>query len=123
MSFISIMTKIGHDIKVVWQDVVKYLPSAATLAELIFPAAGAIPSVVSAIGLIQQAVATIEQKFAAAGNVTGTGPEKLAQVLTIVGPTVTQLLAAEKIVVDPTQLTNIINAVVAVLNVQAAPAS
>lgn len=122
MSFISIMTRIGHDIKVVWQDVIKYLIPAAKLAEVIFPAqSAAIAGVINSVDLIQQAVATVEQKFAAAGNVSGTGAQKLAQVLSMVTPTVTQLLAAEGLHYDQTQIINIVNAVVAVLNVQEAP--
>jgi hypothetical protein len=122
--FFSIMEAIGRDILKVWADVVKYLPPAAALAALIFPqSAPAAAGVVSAVDLIQQAVATVEQKFAAAGAPTGTGPQKLAQVLSIVGPTVTKLLADEGVQVDQARLTGIINAVVAVLNVQAGPAT
>jgi hypothetical protein len=120
--FISIMEKIGADIKIVWADVVKYLPEAAGLATLLFPgAAGTTAVVVNSVNLIQQAVATVEQKFAAAGVATGTGPQKLAQVVSIVGPTVTSLLSQEGITLNTTQLNNIINAVVAVLNVQTTP--
>lgn len=121
--FITVMEKIGHDIKVVWGDVVKYLPAAESLATLLFPASATVPAVINSVNLIQQAVATVEQKFAAAGEPTGTGAQKLAQVTAIVGPTVVQLLQSEKININATQLTNIINAVVAVLNVQAAPAT
>lgn len=121
--FVSIMTKIGQDIKKAWSDVVPYLPSVEALATLIFPGSGTVAGVVNSVGLIQQAVATVEQKFAAQGEPTGTGPQKLAQVLAIVSPTVTALLAAEKINVNQTQITNIVNAVVAVLNVQPAPAA
>lgn len=122
--FISIMEKIGHDIKVAWADVVKYLPAVIDLAKLIFPQAAAeLTGVQNSVSLIQQAVATVEQKFAATGNATGTGAQKLAQVISIVGPTVTQLLAAEGLNYNQTQITNIINAVVAVLNVQEAPAA
>lgn len=123
-TFTSIMDKIGHDIKVAWEDVVKYLPAAASLADVIFPAQTAtITGVVNAVGLVEQAVATVEQKFVAAGAPSGTGAQKLAQVLAIVGPTVTQLLASEGLNYNSTQVTNIVNAVVAVLNVQAATAS
>lgn len=121
--FVSIMEKVGHDIKVAWEDVVKYLPAASALAAVIFPGSATVAGVVNSVGLIQQAVATVEQKFAAAGAPTGTGAQKLAQVLSIVTPSVTQLLAAEKINVDQTQITNIVNAVVAVLNVQTTPAA
>lgn len=118
-AFISLMEKIGHDIKVAWDDVVKYLPAASDLAKLVFPAqAATLTGVVNALGLIQQAVAMVEQKFAAAGISTGTGVQKLAQVISIVGPTVTQLLAAEGLQYNEQQIENIINAVVAILNVQ-----
>lgn len=120
--FVSLMERIGHDIKVAWGDVVEYLPKAAALASLLFPAdAAALTGVVNSVGLIQQAVVTVEQKFAAAGNPTGTGPQKLAQVLSMVSPAVTQLLAAEGLQYDQAQITKIVNAVVDVLNVQAAP--
>jgi hypothetical protein len=123
-AFVSLMDKIGHDIKVVWADVVKYLPAASAIASLIFPAqAAAIAGVVNSVDLIQQAVATVEQKFAAAGNPAGTGPEKLAQVLSIVTPTVTQLLAAEGLNYNTTQITNIVNIVVGILNINPAPAA
>jgi hypothetical protein len=117
--FVSVMETIGNDVKLAWSDVVKYLPAAAKLAELIFPAQTAlIGTAINSVDLIQQAVATVEQKFAAAGNPTGTGAQKLAQVLSIVSPTVTELLTSEKIPVDSAYITDIVNAVVAILNVQ-----
>lgn len=121
--FITVMEKIGQDIKAVWSDVEKYLPTVASLAGLLFPAqAATTAAVVNSLQLIQQAVATVEQKFAAMGTATGSGPQKLAQVLAMVGPTVTQLLTSEGLNYNQAQVTNIINAVVAVLNVQSAPA-
>jgi t-SNARE complex subunit (syntaxin) len=69
--FVSVMETIGKDVKALWADVVKYLPAAAKLAELIFPAQTAvIASAVNSVDLIQQAVVTVEQKFAATGNLT-----------------------------------------------------
>lgn len=118
--FVSIMDKIGHDIKVAWENVVKYLPVATALAALIFPGNAEAAGVLNTVALIQQAVVVVEQKFAAAGIASGTGEQKLAQVLSIVTPAVTQLLAAEKIDVDQPEITNIVNAVVAVLNAQPA---
>lgn len=120
--FISIMEVVGKDILKGWDEVMKYLPAAASLASIIFPAqAATVAGVVNSVDLIQQAVATVEQKFAAAGAAKGTGPQKLAQVLSMVSPTVTQLLASEGLHYDQTQVTNIVNAVVAILNVQAVP--
>jgi hypothetical protein len=113
------MDALKKDVAVIWNDVVKYLPAAASLATIIFPAEAApIAGVVNSVDLIRQAVASVEQKFAAAGNPTGTGAQKLAQVLSMVSPTVTQLLTAEGLKVDSVYLTNIVNAVVAILNVQ-----
>jgi hypothetical protein len=121
--FISIMEAIGRDAKLIFTEVEKYLPSAATLAKLLFPAqSAAVAGVVNAVGLIQQAVALIEQKYAALGTATGTGAQKLAEALSVVTPTVTQLLAAEGLPVNATYIQNIVNAVVAILNVQTAAA-
>jgi hypothetical protein len=122
--FVSVMELIGNDVKIAWSEVVKYLPAAAKLAELIFPAQTAvIGSAINSVDLIQQAVVTVEQKFAAAGNATGTGAQKLAQVLSIVSPTVTQLLSEEKIPVNSAYISDIVNAVVAILNVQSSAAT
>lgn len=117
--FESVMEKVGHDVEVVFEDVVKYLPDAAAIASLLFPqAAGEIAVGVSSVDLIQKAVVTVEQKFAATGKVSGTGAQKLAHVVSIVSPTVTQLLIQEKVPdVNSKLIANITNAVVAILNV------
>ena len=117
--FLTIMEAIGKDAKLVFTEVEKYLPEATTLAKLLFPAqTGAVTGVVNAVGLIQQAVAVIEQKYAALGTATGTGAQKLAEALSIVTPTVTQLLSAEELPVNQAYIQKITNAVVAILNVQ-----
>ena len=117
--FVSIMEQIGKDALKALAEIVKYLPAAAGLAAEIFPAeSAAIAGVVNSVDLIQNAVVTVEQKMAA-GNVSkGTGTQKLADVLTIVTPTVTQLLTAEGIKADTAYIQNLVNAVVAVLNVR-----
>lgn len=120
--FVSVMEKVGHDIKVVFADVLKYLPAAGVVAAAIFPNNATALGVVTSVELIRNAVVLVEQKFAALGTPTGTGPQKLAEVLGIVGPAVTQLLAQEHINVDQAELTNIIDAVVADLNAQPAAA-
>jgi hypothetical protein len=120
--FISIMEAIGRDAKLVFTEVEKYLPEAATLAKLLFPAqSAAVAGVVNAVGLIQQAVALIEQKYAALGTAAGSGAQKLAEALSVVTPTVIQLLTAEGVPVNATYIQNIVNAVVAILNVQMQP--
>ncbi len=117
--FISVMEQIGKDALKALAEIVKYLPAAAGLAAEIFPAeSAAIAGVVNSVDLIQNAVVTVEQKMAA-GNVSkGTGTQKLADVLTIVTPTVTQLLTAEGIKADTAYIQNLVNAVVAILNVR-----
>lgn len=120
--FLTIMEAIGRDAKIILTDVEKYLPAAAGLASLLFPAqTAAIAGVVNATDLIQKAVTSVEQKYAALGNATGSGTQKAAEVISIVGPTVTQLLTAEGLPVNSAYVQNIINAVVAVLNVQLSP--
>src|SRR5437868_4866441 len=53
MSFKSIMVRIGEDIKKSFEEVIKYLPAASSLATLIFPGqAGAIAAAVTSIDLI-----------------------------------------------------------------------
>ncbi len=120
--FLTVMQTIGKDAKLVFTEVTKYLPEAATLAKLLYPAPSAsVVGVVNAVGLIQQAVAVIEQKYAALGSAAGTGAQKLAEALAIVSPTVTQLLAAEGVPVDREYIQKVVNAVVAILNVQMTP--
>lgn len=103
---------------------VKYAIPAASLVAAIFPgssAAGA--ATVSALNLIQNAVIAVEQKYAASGVQTGTGAQKLSEVLTLTEQAVTSLLAQEGITADTSYVTKIVNAVVAILNVQSAPAA
>ena len=89
------------------------------LASLIFPAqTAAIAGAVSSVDLIQKAVVSVEQKMAAAGKAHGTGAQKAADVLTLVEPAVTQLLMQNNLHVDTAYLASIVNAVVAILNVQ-----
>lgn len=118
--FVSVMERVGHDIKVAFLEVVKYLPAAGVIAAAIFTTNPTAAGVVTSVELIRNAVVLVEQKFAATGALTGTGPQKLAEVITLVGPAVTQLLTQEGMKVDQTQLTSIINAVVADLNAETA---
>jgi len=113
--FVSIMDRIGHDAKVVFTDVQKYLPPAEGLAEVLFPGVAA---AVPAINLVTSAIASVEQKFVVMGAPSGSGPQKAAEVIAIVGPAVTALLASEKVSVNSTELNEIVTAVCAVLNVQ-----
>jgi len=118
--FLSVMEVIGKDCLKALGEVEKYLPTAAALAAILFPGqTGTIAAVVTGTDLIQKAVVSVEQKMAAAGKTQGSGAQKLADVLSLTVPTVTQLFAQAGLKVDQTYLTKVVNAVVAVLNVQA----
>ena len=126
--FISILEAIGKDFEKGLVFAVKYLPPVARLAGLIFPAAIApMTEAISVADLLQNAVASVEQKYAAAGVQNGTGAQKSAEVLTLASSAVTSLLsapdvekglAAAGITVDATYISNLVNGVVAILNLQ-----
>ncbi len=127
-AFITLLEKIGQDFEKGLTDAVKYLPAAATLASIIFPAAAApLAEAVSVTDLIQNGVATVEQKYAASGVQSGTGAQKSAEVLTLTHSAVTTLLAtpavaselkAAGITVNSDYIGNLISAIVGILNVQ-----
>ena len=120
IKFVTIMEQIGKDALKVLTEVEKYLVPAAELAAEIFPQDQAvIAGVVNSVGLIQKAVAMAEQKMAAANMQTGTGLQKTADVISIVEPTVTQLLTAEGLKVDTVYIQKLTDAVVGILNVRA----
>jgi hypothetical protein len=121
---VSIMEQIGKDASKALTEVVKYLPEAATLVSVIFPGQSATATAaVNVVDLIQEAVATVEAKYAAAGIASETGAKKLADVLTLTQSSVTALLAQLNIKASTAYITNIVNAVVALLNVQTVAAA
>ena len=116
---VSVMEKIGQDAEKALADIKPYLPEAAALAAILFPSEAApAAAVVSAVDLIQNTVVTVQQKMAAAGYSTANNLQKSQDVLTIVTPAVTSLLQSEKIPVNTTLIQQIVNGVVAVLNVR-----
>jgi len=124
MSFIGVLETIGKDFAKGLKWAVTYAVPVGSLVSLLFPAAApAVAEVTSATNLIQNAVLAVEQKFAAAGAQNGTGPQKLAEVLTLAEDAVTTLLKQAGINADTAYVTNLVNAVVAILNVQTATTS
>lgn len=113
--FVSFLDKVGGFFKKFFAVVIPVLQAEAPLINLIAPGAA------TAINLVANAVLAVENQFAAAGNQAGTGAQKSAQVISIVGPAVIQLLAQEGIVANTSTIQNIINAVVAGLNAIPAP--
>ena len=122
MQFISLLKTIGKDFAKGLSFAVKYAMPIETLSKLLFPTlAPAVTAGVDAANLIQNAVLVVEQKFAASGAQDGTGPQKLAEVLLLAESSVTTLLKQAGITADTSYVTSLVNAVVALLNVQAAP--
>lgn len=118
MSFISVLKTIGKDFIKGLAWAVKYAIPVEKLVALLFPAAAPVANeVVDATTLIQTAVLQVEQKYAAAGIQDGTGAQKLAEVLLLTESAVTSLLKTAGITADTAYITNIVSAVVAVLNV------
>jgi hypothetical protein len=124
MSFTTVLTTIGKDFEKGLTWAVQYAVPVEKLIALIFPAAApAAATLASATTLIQNAVLEVEQKYAAAGIQSGTGTQKLAEVITLAGSAVTTLLTQANVESSAAYVQSLISAVVAILNVQAMPAT
>ena len=122
MSFISVMETIGKDFEKGLKWAAIYAVPVEKLVSLLFPAAAPIATeLADATTLVQNAVLLVEQKFAAQGRQSGTGAQKLGEVITLIEQTVTALLCKAGIHADTSYIGKIISAVVALLNVQQAP--
>ena len=122
MTFTSILTAIGKDFAKGLAWAVKYAVPVEKLVALLFPAATpAATTLACATTLIQNAVLEVEQKYAASGAQSGTGAQKLAEVLTLAGSAVTTLLTQANVDASPDYVQSLISAVVAILNVQTMP--
>lgn len=119
MSFISFLKAVGKFAMTALSDVIKYAIPVETLAGLLFPPAKVpLETAVNVAQLIQAAVIQVEQKYAVAGVQNGTGPQKMAEVLTLTNDAVVALLKQAGVTSDTSYVTSIVNAVVALLNVQ-----
>lgn len=119
MSFISVLAAIGKGFEKGLKWAITYAVPVERLVVLLFPAAApAAAELADATALIQNAVLLVEQKYAASGIQSGTGPQKLAEVLVLTQQAVTALLAKGNIQADTTYIANIVSAIVAILNVQ-----
>jgi hypothetical protein len=122
--FVGFLESMGKAFEkgLVWA--VQYAVPVEKLVALLFPAAApAAVGVADATSLIQNAVLAVEQKYAAAGVQNGTGTQKLAEVMTLTSSAVITLLKQEGITADTAYVQSLVSAVVAILNVQQAPAA
>ncbi len=122
MSFVSVLVAIGKGFAQGLHWAVEYAIPVERLVALLFPAAAPqATELADATVLIQNAVLAVEQKYAAAGVQSGTGPQKLAEVMLLSGQAVTALLAKAGIIADNGYVASLVSAVVAILNVQVGP--
>jgi hypothetical protein len=124
VTFTGVLEAIGKGFGKGLQWAVIYSVPVEKLAGVLFPAAAPVTTAIAdATSLVQTAVLLVEQKYAAAGEQNSTGAQKLAEVLLLTEPVVTQLLAQAGIPVSTTFIQSLVSAVVAILNVQAMPAT
>ena len=123
MKFFSVLNAVGKDFEKGLKFAVEYAVPVEKLAALLFPAAAPVlTEVANATSLIQSAVLLVEQKYAASGVQTGTGEQKLAEVMLLAGESVTTLLAKAGVQAESAYVQKLVSAVVAILNVQVMPA-
>jgi len=121
MSFIGVLEAIGKDFAKGLKWAVQYAIPVEKLVALLFPAAAPVATAVAdATSLIQNAVLLVEQKYAAAGVQSGTGVQKLTEVMTLAGDAVATLLTQAGITASTAYIESVVGAVVAVLNVRPA---
>jgi hypothetical protein len=124
VTFIGVLESIGKGFEKGLSWAVQYAVPVEKLVALMFPAAApAATALASATSLIQNAVLEVEQKYAASGAQTGTGTQKLAEVMTLAGAAVSALLTQAGVEASTTYVQSLVSAVVGILNVQAMPAS
>lgn len=108
--FVTFLTKVGQDFKKGLDFILPFAQAASVGIAVVNPALG---------GLLQTSIATvigIEQKFAAMGQQSGTGTQKLAEAVTTLYPAFESIFGLYGVKIDNTHVEQFINAVVAALN-------
>ena len=124
MSFIGVLEAVGKDFGKGLKWAVTYAVPIEKLTALLFPATAPVATeIADATTLIQNAVLLVEQKYAASGVQSGTGAQKLAEVMTLAADAVSELLTRAGIAATAAYVAKLVSAVVGILNVQPAPAS
>jgi hypothetical protein len=122
MTFTSVLVAIGKDFEKGLKWAFTYAIPVEKLVATLFPAAAPIATgLADATTLLQSAVLMVEQKYAAANMQSGTGAQKLAEVLQLTEPIVTRLLTEAGIAASTAYIQSLVSAVVAILNVQTMP--
>ncbi len=119
MSFVGVLQAIGKDFAKGLKYALAYAVPVERLVGLLFPAAAPVANeLAGATTLIQNAVLLVEQKYAASGVQSGTGEQKLGEVLLLAGDAVAELLTKAGLTSSPDYVSKLVTAVVAILNVQ-----
>ncbi len=122
MSFLGVLTAVGKDFAKGLKYATQYAIPVEKLVGLLFPAsAPAMGAAADATMLIQNAVLLVEQKYAASGEQSGTGEQKLAEVMLLAGDAVTTLLTKAGIEATADYVQALVSAVTAILNAQPMP--
>ena len=108
--FVTFLETVGKDIEKGFAVAAPIVQEAEPFVNLVFPAFGPL------FASTANEVISTEQKFAAIGQQSGTGPQKLASVLSVIQPIAQQLLAQAKLPSDADTVTRWVNGVVALLN-------
>ena len=122
MTFISVLEAIGKGFEKGLKWAITYAIPVEKLVATLFPSAAPIAiGIADATSLLQNAVLIVEQKYAAGGVQSGTGAQKLADVMLLAEPVVAQLLTQAGIAASTAYIQSLVSAVVAILNVQTMP--
>jgi len=114
--FVSFLEAVGRDFKKGLSVALPFIETAGEAAVATF-----LPSLGPIFNQTVSAVVTAEQAAAAIGKQTGTGVQKAAAVIGLVGPLIEQALIDAGKPSDATAVQNYVNAIVAILNVAPAP--
>jgi hypothetical protein len=115
--FVSFLETVGRDFKKGLNFVLPYAATAGETAVAIFA-----PQLGPLFNQTVSAVVTAEQNAAALGKQSGTGAQKLASVVQLMGPLIQQGLSDAGQAADDAAVQNYINAIVTILNAAPAPA-
>ncbi len=116
-AFEGFLATAGHVAGVVLAEIVKYVVPVVQVAAAGDPAAAAaLAAFTTSLQLVETAVVSAQQRWAAEGSAANT--QKLSDVLVTVEQPIVLLFAQAGLAVDTAYVTNLVNGVVAILNAQ-----
>jgi hypothetical protein len=114
---VTFLEAIGRDVKNGLVKIDPFIQKAITMAQVAAPEISALdPALGAVFSTVVATVSSIEQKFVALNQQTGTGAQKLAEATTILGPVITQAFQSSGKAADLPTVQKYISAVVNFLN-------